>query len=257
MKRISVIMGLCLMAIVAFSAVAAATASATPPTLLLKLTSGTYPATFTSKGETASTLETANKNTITCGKIDNEGTLENAHLGKVLILFLECSTTILDHTGPCGNNGSKTSIMLPEAVFHFGSILLTPTEASPGVLVLLPGKEFSFECTEVPIIGKVTIKVTGEGIAGLVGVPGGGAAVPKTKYSALTLVYQAGSTTGTQKYTEFLLPLEENKVMTGLQLKSENSFEKKSENSSQSSNDTLEKFKNSTGGSTEVEIEEG
>jgi hypothetical protein len=45
--------------------------------------------------------------------------------------------------------------------------------------------------------------------------------------------------------------------MTGLQLKAENSFEKKLENLSQVSTDTIEEFKNAAGGATNVEIVEG
>jgi hypothetical protein len=263
MKRISTIVGLCLIAVVAFSAIGAATASATPPTLLLKLTSGTFPAEFTSKSPTSNvaTLTTANGNTVKCTKVDNEGTLENAHLGKVTILFLECSTTILGHTGPCGNVPTMPKmITLANAVFHLGSTLKekgVEGSAVPGVLVLIPGGTFSFKCTEIPIITETTITVTGEGIAGLLQTTSGGTPKVKEKLPAGNLVYEEGAKTGEQKYTEFLLPLESNKLMTGLQLKSENSFEKKLENSAQASVDTLEKFTNSEGKATEVELEEG
>jgi hypothetical protein len=151
-------------------------------------------------------------------------------------------------------------ITLSNATFHLGSTLEKAGEessAKPGTLVLLPGGTFSFKCTEIPIIGETTITVTGEGIAGLLETTTGGTPKVGEKLSKANLVYEKGSSTGTQKYTEFLLPLESNKNMTGLQLKSENSFEKKSENSSQVSTDTLEGFKNSTGGATEVELEEG
>jgi hypothetical protein len=260
MKRIGII-GLCLMAVVAISAVAATTASAIPPELLLKLTSGNFPATFTLKGVGLATLKTANGNTITCQKTDDEGTFENAHLGKTTILFLECETTILGRKGPCGNEGSANMITLKEWVTHFGTTLKeagVEASAVPGALILLPGGKFSFECTEVPIIGKVTINVTGEGVAGLILTTGG--ATPKLSpetYSALELVYEESTTTGNQKYTEFLLPLESNKLMSGLQLKSENSFEKKLENLAQVSTDVIEGFKSAAGGATNVEIVEG
>jgi hypothetical protein len=45
--------------------------------------------------------------------------------------------------------------------------------------------------------------------------------------------------------------------MTGIQLTSENSFEKKSENAAQSSSDELEEFINAEKEKVEVEIEEG
>jgi hypothetical protein len=268
MKRISAIIGLCLVAVVAFSMVAAATASATAPTLLLKLTSGAFPATFISKnaGTSTSTLRTANGNTVTCKKVSNKGTLENAHLGKVTIIFEECETTILGHKGPCGNI-SKTSIELANAVFHFGSALKekgVEASAVPGVLVLVPGGTFSFKCTEVPIIGEVTITVTGlglgtgeAGVVGLILTLAGTTPVVKTKYASVSLVYEEGAKAGEQKHTEFLLPLESNKLMSGIQLDSENSFEGKKENSAQVSTDSLEGFKNAAGGSTEVEVEEG
>jgi hypothetical protein len=260
MKRISAIIGLCLAAVVAFSMVASATASATPPTLLLKPTSGAFPATFTSKSVGSLTVRTANGNTIICKKVANKGTLENAHLGKVTIIFEECEITILGHKGPCGNI-SKTSIELANAVFHFGSALKTKKEeasAVPGLLDLLPGGSFSFKCTEVPIIGEMTIKITGEGVVGLLLTTAGATPVVNTKYAALNLVYEeeAGKL-GVQKHTEFLLPLESNKLMSGIQLDSENSFEKKLENFAVIGTDTLEGFKNAEGEATEIEIEEG
>jgi hypothetical protein len=260
MKRISAIIGLCLAAVVAFSMVAAATASATAPTLLLKLTSGSFPATFTSRNVGSSILKTANGNTLTCKKVTNKGTLENAHLGKITVIFEECETTILGHKGPCGNI-SKTSIELANAVFHFGSVLKekkVEASAVPGLLVLLPGGSYSFKCTEVPIVGETTIQITGEGVVGLLLTTADATPVVKTKYAALSLVSEeeAGKT-GSQKHTEFLLPLEDNKLMSGIQLDSENSFEKKLENSAGVGTDTLEGFKNAAGGTTEVEIEEG
>jgi hypothetical protein len=247
------------MAVVAISAVAAATAMAVPPELLLKLTVGAFPATFKSKGGVA-TLKTANGNTITCDKVDNQGTFENAHLGKVTILFLECETTILGHTGPCGNEGSENMITLPGWVTHFGTTLKekgVEASAVPGALILLPGSKFSVTCTEVPIIGEVKIGVTGEGIAGLIKTVAGETPIINEDYSALELVYEEGAAAGSQKYTEFLLPLESNKLMTGLQLKCENNFEKKLENCAQTSVDTLEEFKNAAGEATNVEIIEG
>jgi hypothetical protein len=271
MKRISTIVGLCLVAVVAFSAIGAATASATPPTLLLKITLGTYPANFTSTGVGNATLETANGNVVTCKKTDDTGVIGNktgeedttlAHLGKVTILFLECSTTILGHTGPCGNEGSSNMITLSNWEFHFGSTLKKAGEedsAVPGVLILVPNKTFSFECTEIPIIGKTTITVTGEGVAGILQTTGSPKEQPAvgTKYSALNLVFEKGTAAGSQRFTEFLLPLESNKLMTGLQLKSENSFEKKSENAAQESTDTLEKVENLKKEAAEIEIVTG
>jgi hypothetical protein len=267
MKRTSAIIGLCLVAVVAFSMAAAAAASAAAPTLLFKLTVGAFPATFTSKNVGNSTLMMANGDTVTCKKVTNKGTLENAHLGKVTIIFEECEGTFAGRKGPCGNI-SKTSIELANAVFHFGSALKKKGEeasAVPGALVLIPGGTFSFKCTEVPIIGEITVTVTGlglgtgeAGVVGLILTTANTTPVVNTKYSELNLVYEeeAGKP-GVQKHTEFLLPLESNKLMSGLQLDSENSFEKIKENAAQISSDTLSGFKNAAGGTTEVEIIEG
>jgi hypothetical protein len=81
----------------------------------------------------------------------------------------ECETTLLGHKGPRGNEGSKNSITLSDWVVYSGSTLISvvPAEADPGILILLPDSSFSFTCTEIPIIGETTIRVTGEGIAGV------------------------------------------------------------------------------------------
>jgi hypothetical protein len=221
--------------------------------LSFKLTRGEFPATFTSKSGELS-LETANGSTITCQKKVGTATLEDAHLGKTTTALDECETSILGHKGSCGNEGSKSTITLKEWEFYIGS---ADPEGRPAIFTALPSGKFSFKCTEVPIIGEMTVSLTGEGLVGLLRTLSGTTPTLNTKYASLNIVYEQGSSAGTQKYTEFLLPASDDELMSGLQLKYENSFEKKSENLAQVLSESIEKLENSKKELTELEIMEG
>jgi len=247
MKRISMILGVCLVALVAFSAVAAAGASAKE--VLFKLTSGSFPATFTSKGGLAK-LVTVGGTEVVCETVTNKGTLEDAHLGKVTILFEKCTTKTILGTFTCTTpvtpkeNESKGHITITNALFHLG---LADPGPVPAILVLLPGGEIKFSCE----IGEV--KVTGEGVTGALQKTNG--EVPKIgeAVSAANLVYEQTSN-GKQKYTKFLLSLKSEELMES-HLTSEIFGTK--EEAAQVSNDTLEKFENSAKGATSIELVEG
>jgi hypothetical protein len=221
--------------------------------LSVKLTKGEFPATFTSHSGTFG-LETANGSLIACKSKSGSGVLKDAHLGTMTILFEECEITILGHKGPCGNEGSKNMITLKNWEFYIGT---ADPAGLPAILTLLPGDKFLFKCTEVPIIGETTVDITGDGLVGLLRTSGGGTPVVDTDYTSLDIALEKGSSAGSQKYTEFLLPASDDELMSGLQLVLENTLEKKSENFSQTSSESLEKFENNKKETTEIEIVEG
>jgi len=248
MKRISAIVGLCLVAALAISAVGAAGASAKE--VLFKLGSGSFPATFTSKGPAANPsakLVTLGGTEVVCTDVTNTGTIEDAHLGKVSILFLGCTTKTIVGTFNCTTAGNATGhITITNALYHLG--LAHPGDV-PGIEVLLPGGEIKFSCE----IGEV--KVTGEGVIGELEKTAGGALKVGEAVSAANLVYEQESTHhGMQLLTTFLLSLKSEESMTA-HLTSEIFGTK--EEAAQVSTDTLEKFENSAKVATTIELVEG
>jgi len=246
MKRISVIVGLCLVAVVAFSAVAAGSASAKE--VLFKFTNGNIAngGTFTSVSG-ISILATANA-TVECEKDTNEGSFTNAHLGIVTVLFEGCKLKTLLGNFVCTTAGKIAGhITLEKWEFHLG--LAEPGDI-PAILVLVPGGSFKFSC-EV-----ATVTVTGTGVIGALQNIKGEAAKVGEKVSEANLVYANNGKAGEQKYTKFIFSLGGGTVEK-LNLEAENSITKSKEKASQESSDTLSKFTNSAKEATELELVEG
>jgi len=253
MKRISVIVGLCLVAVVAFSAVSAAVASAEPMEYLfqLKKAGSTFPGSFTGKGGAAELQTAGAKIKCTSSTVDTGGgVLETAHLGTVTVLFEGCKLETILGNFECTTAGAaKGHIVLEKWVFHLGGIEVG-TESRPGILILVPGEKFEFSC-EV-----ATVKVTGKGVIGELQTITGGVPQLNTAYSSLNLVFANSGTTGVQKYKKFLISLGGGTLVegSGLQLEAENSLTKTKESAAQISSTSLEGFKNSAGEATEIEL---
>jgi hypothetical protein len=207
MKRIGII-GLCFAAVLAFGAVAAATASAEPgfemeagaklPGLMFHSVSG--------KG----ILETTSGGKVECQKDFNLGEFLTEHLVSLKVHFLECKAI----TGPCQNKGAESGLILTELLLgHIGYIEENGGTTKHVGLLLEPQTgtlDAEFEC---PIVGvqKVTGSVVGE-------FPENNAKGEKqynVKRTNLELVFKQNK--GKQALTTFQLPLGGN-FMTGITL---------------------------------------
>lgn len=143
MKRIR-IMAMCFAAVLAFSAIAAVSASATE--LLFSAATGTFSA---SGGE--STLIGTSE--IKCTKTVTTGKLTNAHLGTITKTFEGCKVA----STPCGTTSPGTSgIIVFQGEFHFNLARSSSTsEAHAAMLILVNPSPFSFFCG---ILGKIEIR---------------------------------------------------------------------------------------------------
>lgn len=254
MKPIRLI-GLCLVAAFALSAVAAASASAKE--VLYELSKGTFPATFTSTGG-KSTLETVAgglTGVVSCTGIKDSGTIgsategsgKTAHLGTAKITFTGC--TAAGGLAKCTSvkTGEETiaegEILVRSAPFHLG---LADPGGLPAQLLLISGVEFKC-ATE-------TVKVSGS-IIGLIKKTNGEPPVIGEEVEKASLVFKQKK--GKQEFTEFLLSLTtpENELMTGQHL---TTVKAKSEESGQETpTDTLEGFKNSASEAVKIKLVEG
>jgi hypothetical protein len=253
MKRIRIaglcLTGLCLMSVSAFGTVASASATE----VLYELSKGAFPATFKSEGKETSTLETVGKEKISCKETKDEGSIgggsetKSAHLGTVNITFTGC--TALGGLAKCQSGSTSGEIKLSSVVYHLG--LADPGDI-PAQLLLIP-TGFSFKCSALGI--EEEVKVTGEVIGELQNAKGETAkAGESAKEGKLVFAQEKGK----QKYTEFLLSLTkpENELMTKQQLASAKGGGA-SEQSGQSSNDTLKEYKNSAGEAVEIKLVTG
>jgi hypothetical protein len=246
MKRIRIV-GLCLMAVFAFSAIAVSSASASE--ILFEFTKGNIAegGTFTSKGETSSKLQTLGGSTVTCTQVRDTGSFLSAHLGLALILFLGCTTIIFGGTHTCTTSGQPSGhIHLLNLVFHLGLAHLGSNTTIPAIIILLPSAGVEFNCE----VGNV--KVTGNVIGALQKTNGEQAPI-NTPEKEVNLVYKLKST-GMQELTEILMSLNGG-ALTTAHLTTEDLLETKE--SGQESSDTLEGFKNSKGEETEIKLVEG
>jgi hypothetical protein len=159
MKRISIV-GLCLMAVFAFSAGAASSASAAPGLLLARVAGGGSIAgvSFLSLGLLA-LLTTDGKNSlIDCTHVRNHGLWLSPTLGDVLILFLGCSSPAAG--SECHSPGAEAGqIHLPlSTLFRLGLAHLTlPVGRIPAIAISLT-KDVVFTCgpfAEVLVLGSV------------------------------------------------------------------------------------------------------
>jgi hypothetical protein len=259
MHRIRIV-GLCLVAAFAFSAVAVASASATE--VLFKLEKGSFPATFTSKGG-AGKLQTLAGSEISCTEVVDKGTIGSssegggttAHLGTVEVKFKGCKST--SPSVECKSSGANAEeIISPSAEFHLGLADFLPEGPFnvPAVLFLLPGATpsaplagtFSFKCS------LASVEVKGDVIGDIEG--------NIEEFKSTSTVAFEQSVAGMQKQIDFLLSLTspENELMTGQHLTTKTKlFTTEESESGETTSDTLEGFKNSAGESTKIELVKG
>jgi hypothetical protein len=202
MKRVGII-AMCFAAVLAFSAVTVASASATE--LLFSVAAGAFSA---SGGE--ATLIGASE--IKCTKTTTSGTITNAHLGKITITFEGCKAGSI----PCNSPNQSSGVIVFPGEYHFNLARSSATgEPHAAVLILVNPSPFSFSCG---ILG--TVEVRGSVIGLLFKKDGSrlvsGDALLGSKLRFLTT--PAKSTT--QENEEFLLALTtpENQLMTGQKL---------------------------------------
>jgi hypothetical protein len=245
MKRIRIV-GLCLMAVFAVSAVAASGSSAA--SLLFKATNGNIVGGgFESLGG-LSFLKTLGGSEVHCKHVDNHGKFTSSTLGEVLILFLGCSTNVFGSSVKCHNSGTE-DIHLPLAttLFHLGLAHDGTNISIPAIDILLD-KAVSFKCS----IG--TITVSGDAV-GELEAPLGTQAPLNAPEKEISLVYKESSA-GMQLLTEFLMP-EGGLVKHHLTSLVENGLGgKETIESAETSTDTLSNFTNSAGEATEIELVE-
>jgi len=200
MKRISIV-GLCLMAVFAFSAGAASSASAAE--LLAKIAGGGSIAGTTFLSTATLPLLTTTSSLIHCKHATNHGLFLSPTLGNILIRFLGCSTAgLFGERLNCNTlNAGPGEIHLSLAtLFHLGLAHLTPTVGGIPAAVVLLGKVIKIECEGL------TIEVRGNVIGAL---QRGGAAVPlNTAIKDVNLNFQETTPTshGSQHLRLFLMP---------------------------------------------------
>jgi hypothetical protein len=158
MKRFKII-GLCLVAAFALSAVGASAASAvTPPEFL-----GTFPDHFTSHGGISTLKTTTVPKTVTCSNVDNIGEITGAKTALVLVTFLGCK---LSGTFPCssGEGAGIEEIMTSllnvtlgyiKASTHEVGTRLTGTGGSEGNLLALFTCENQLAKVKGSVIGQI------------------------------------------------------------------------------------------------------
>lgn len=244
MKYVRLI-GLCLMAVFAMSAVAASSASAGE--LLFKATRGNIVGgEFESLGG-LSLLRTTSGSTVHCLHVDNHGKFLSTTLGNVLILFLGCTTTIFGGTVNCHNTGTNEIHLPLTTEFHLGLAHDGANTSIPAIDILLI-QSVSFKCS----IG--TITVSGDAIGGL--QTSTGAQVPLNTAEKETNLVYTESANGVQLLKEFLMP-GGGLVTQHLSSLIENGIGgKETVESAETSTDTLKNFKNSAGEATEIELVE-
>jgi hypothetical protein len=177
-----------LVAVVAFSAVAVAGASATE----ILFSSNVVGKGFSSAGG-KSILETSSGVAIECQKVTNKGTFADQHLGKVGILFEECTEALFK--GKCETEGATLAGHITlEIEYHLG---LADPGNLPAILMLV--KEVVINCS---IGGKVKVKGS---VIGLLQNTKGEPAPLKTPLKEALLTFS--QTKGKQNVTEFLLSL--------------------------------------------------
>jgi hypothetical protein len=156
MRRIISIVGLCLAAVFAFSAMAASSASAGELLALIAPKGGSAAGvSFLSKAELP-LLITHNNTRIHCKDAINFGHFLTSSLGDILIQFLGCTSSV----GSCRSLGAAAGeIHLPLAttLFHLGLAHLTSTVGKiPAVLILLD-KDVHIECGEPPLAALILV----------------------------------------------------------------------------------------------------
>jgi hypothetical protein len=258
----TLIIGMCLVSVVAFSAISAASAFAEEPMPYLFSFSKGDPnegGTFTSTGSTKDVLATK-ESTVECENSTNTGEFEKElgrHLGRVTVIFHKCKADGFN----CGNEGSSENITLSKWLYHLVAGF-DPKLGKwiPAILILIgqsttehkASGEFEFKCA-----GIITVKVKGVGIPGALYKTGTetplelGEAVEKAD-----LVFQGESLKSFKLlFTEVYLPLQKEKDTVGT-FEAESTLTKKFEPAEQISRDTLEKFENAAKEKVSVDLTE-
>jgi hypothetical protein len=202
MKTIRII-GLCLAAVFAFSAVVAGSSSAAE--LLFKV-AGSFPILAKGTSAVVAKLQTVNGTSVFCGATDADAKVGDeapesgtkfAHLFKYSVLFLKCKIGSVGGekcwTNPDGE--ASEMITLPTKIGHLGLAGATTAGTTPAVLLLVGS--FEFFCKILGSNAKVT--VTGD-VIGEITKP-----APKTKGTELTLSFK--QTGGTQALRFFTFSL--------------------------------------------------
>jgi len=162
MKRISIV-GLCLAAVFALSAMAASSASAAPGLLLARVQGGGSIAGVTFLSFVSSPrLTTHLGSEINCKHATNHGLFLSPTLGDILIRFLGCTSTGGIKCNTAGAAEEEIHLPLATTLFHLGLAHLTLEVGRIPAAVILLDKHVKIECG-----GVATILVLGAVIGAL------------------------------------------------------------------------------------------
>jgi hypothetical protein len=192
MSRIR-LLGVCLIAVFAFSAIVATAAMAEEKTKMLP-ESGVK---FISKGGKGELTTLGGVLSVKCEKLTGKnGTIESANLGKYETLFEECTSS----GGKCTGVGLTTGDILNAGTYHFWLALETlngTANTLVGALVFLP-EELHFTCvvigTNVLVLVKGCIAALATPLNALASVTKDTFAVTGAGDPLITKVLPAGST---------------------------------------------------------------
>jgi hypothetical protein len=153
MKRVR-LLGVALMAVFMFSAVAATVSSAAEPTKVLPEPTVANPLTSTDKSGLG-TLRTIGGKTVICEKDTSTASFTSPNLGTFHVHFEGCSTPVLGAKVPCtGTEDSKGSILLLGTVHYWLALL---SEKLVGALVFLY-EQFHFTCEALGVKQLVLVR---------------------------------------------------------------------------------------------------
>jgi len=149
MQRFKLI-GLSLLAVLLFSAVATATASAELPEILPVPTEAA-PLTFKTTGEGNLVFLTVSGKEVVCKESKSEGKFTSANKGEATIKFNKCTTE--QGKVKC-KNAEPEEILLSKYVIHLVTLKLKPglTELGLGLLVLFPSTLLALTCGVLKIL---------------------------------------------------------------------------------------------------------
>lgn len=186
MKRKIKFLGATCVAVIALSAVAAASASAAAPEFVPE--TGTFPIAFTSTSG-AGTLETTSGETVTCTSDTNTGKITGAKSSKVTVHFKGCKTTFFGFPIACKTSGAGTEeIVTKELTGELGL-----NTAKTKVLNDLRGEGTGEVSAEFECAGN-TVKVTGSVIGEF----------PETEKFLHESQLVLKQSKGVQEFTEFI-----------------------------------------------------
>jgi hypothetical protein len=258
----TLIIGMCLVSVVAFSAISASSAFAEEPMPYLFTFSAGNPnegGTFTSTGATKDTFQTSGF-TFECESSTNSGEFEKElgrHLGKVTIVFEKCKTSGFN----CGNEGSSDNITLSKWLWHLVAGFDPQQDRwIPAVLLLIGASKENHESTgefEFTCAGILKMKLKGKSLTGALYKTGTdtplelGESVEKAD-----LVFQGESAKSFKLlFTKVYFPLQKIEEAEST-FEAESTLTKKLEPAEIVSRDTLEKFENVKKEKISVKLEE-